>query len=241
MARYRPIASATAEELRELISQEFAAGTQLPNEKDLAARLGVSRNTVREALAQLVLDGIVERRWGVGTIVREPSSQVVLNLLSIKPIRDVIADAGRQGELSTATAELVEPPSDLATILRLESGGKAWQLERLFSIDGAPAILLQDWVPATLKGRPVDLEPLHELDVTVLDVLSRQTSVSVARMEGVLDAVSASADLAERFRVPHGQPLVRVHQQALEANGAVVIHTIAHYLGDRVRLSFART
>ncbi|MER7281995.1 GntR family transcriptional regulator [Dactylosporangium sp. NPDC000244] len=241
VARYRPIASAAAEQLRQAIDRDFPPGTQLPNEKDLAVRLGVSRNTVREALAQLVLDGLVERRWGVGTIVREPGSQVSLSLLAIKPIRDVIADAGRTPRLAHAAAVPALPPSEVSRALRLGPEEKAWFVERLFCIDDTPAVLLRDYAPMVVRNRPIDLVPLCELNVTIVDLLAEQANITVDRMEGVLDAVAANGDLADLFRVQQGQPLVRVHQQSLLATGDVVIYTVAHYLAEQVRLSFART
>lgn len=62
-----------AEQLRGLISQgEFAAGTRLPAERDLARQLGVSRPSVREALIALEVEGWVEVRTGSGIYVQPP-------------------------------------------------------------------------------------------------------------------------------------------------------------------------
>ncbi|HET8745277.1 MAG TPA: FadR/GntR family transcriptional regulator [Ramlibacter sp.] len=62
-----------AEQLRGLIAQgEFAAGTRLPAERDLARQLGVSRPSVREALIALEVEGWVEVRTGSGIYVQPP-------------------------------------------------------------------------------------------------------------------------------------------------------------------------
>ena len=61
-----------AEQLRGLIVEgEFAAGTRLPAERDLAKQLGVSRPSVREALIALEVEGWVEVRTGSGIYVQE--------------------------------------------------------------------------------------------------------------------------------------------------------------------------
>ena len=61
-----------AEQLRGLITEgEFAAGTRLPAERDLARQLGVSRPSVREALIALEVEGWVEVRTGSGVYVLE--------------------------------------------------------------------------------------------------------------------------------------------------------------------------
>lgn len=69
---YRQIAG----QLRALISQsEFAAGTRLPAERDLARQLGVSRPSVREALIAMEVEGWVEVRTGSGVYVLDRANQ----------------------------------------------------------------------------------------------------------------------------------------------------------------------
>ena len=63
-----------AEQLRALIGKgEFAVGTRLPAERDLAKQLGVSRPSVREALIALEVEGWVEVRIGSGVYVQNRS------------------------------------------------------------------------------------------------------------------------------------------------------------------------
>jgi DNA-binding FadR family transcriptional regulator len=63
-----------AEQLRQLMAKgEFAVGTRLPAERDLASQLGVSRPSVREALIALEVEGVIEVRTGSGIYVRQPS------------------------------------------------------------------------------------------------------------------------------------------------------------------------
>lgn len=68
--------STIAARLQETIrATQLPAGSLLPPERDLAAQLGVSRATVREAIHELTLRGIVERRQGVGTILLSTSER----------------------------------------------------------------------------------------------------------------------------------------------------------------------
>ena len=61
-----------AEQLRQLMaSGEFALGSRLPAERDLAVQLGVSRPSVREALIALEVEGMIEVRTGSGIYVRQ--------------------------------------------------------------------------------------------------------------------------------------------------------------------------
>src|SRR3954468_149124 len=66
-----------AEQIRALIARgEFATGSRLPAERDLARQLGVSRPSVREALIALEVEGLVDVRIGSGIYVRAPDAAV---------------------------------------------------------------------------------------------------------------------------------------------------------------------
>jgi DNA-binding FadR family transcriptional regulator len=64
-----------AEQIRQLmVSGEFALGSRLPAERDLAVQLGVSRPSVREALIALEVEGMIEVRTGSGIYVRQSTA-----------------------------------------------------------------------------------------------------------------------------------------------------------------------
>src|SRR5438093_12123442 len=75
-----PLKEQVLRQLRRLIDQgELGPGAQLPGERELADRLGVSRGTVREAVQFLQALGLVEIRHGSGTFVRrDPSDREAL-------------------------------------------------------------------------------------------------------------------------------------------------------------------
>ena len=67
----RRLADEVADRVRALIAeQQLEAGMKLPAERQLAVQLGVSRNSLREALAKLVSEGVLLSRRGGGTFVR---------------------------------------------------------------------------------------------------------------------------------------------------------------------------
>ena len=69
---------AIAEKIKEIISKEgLAPGTRLPTERDLAEQFGVNRATVGEALNLLDAWGLISRRVGRGTFVKEIQRSVV--------------------------------------------------------------------------------------------------------------------------------------------------------------------
>jgi GntR family transcriptional regulator, transcriptional repressor for pyruvate dehydrogenase complex len=64
-----------SEMMNRIAEREYGPGTRLPTETALAASFGVSRNVVREAIARLRSDGLIETRQGRGAVVRHPSER----------------------------------------------------------------------------------------------------------------------------------------------------------------------
>lgn len=79
-----------------IIRRIWKPGDMIPTEKDLAARFGVGRSTVREAVKSLVVLGVLEARAGEGSFVREPDSEILSGafrwglLLSERNLNDLV-------------------------------------------------------------------------------------------------------------------------------------------------------
>ena len=96
-----------ADQLRALIAAgEFAVGSRLPPERDLAAQLGVSRPSVREALIALEVEGLVEVRMGSGIVVlaREPAPSARSVDFALGPFEIIRARQLIEGELAALAA-----------------------------------------------------------------------------------------------------------------------------------------
>lgn len=91
-APHSRLADEIASRIRALInSRQLAAGMRLPAERQLASQLGVSRNSLREALAKLVSEGLLLSRRGGGTFVRwqhGPWSEQSI----VQPLKNLLED-----------------------------------------------------------------------------------------------------------------------------------------------------
>jgi GntR family transcriptional regulator len=208
MARRETAQDAAQAKLRELINAEFGPGDRLPNERDLAQRLSVSRATTREALGQLVAAGVVSRTWGVGTFVREAPAGVPVSLGDVIALRDKISASGHRPALFDASVRRVACPPDCAAALDLEPDSPVWRVDRLFAVDDAPAAWIRDHLPLTVSGRELDPSALVTIDLDLLEFLARVTGMPVRRTDIDLVAVLAGEDAAARLGVAAGHPLM---------------------------------
>ncbi len=120
-------------------------GTQFASELRLAEELGLSRPTVRRALAYLVERGLLVRRRGVGTEVVKPRVRRPLELTSLY---DDLAAAGQRPTTRVLTNERIAAPADVAEALGLPEGAPVIRLVRLRSASGQAIARMTNHLPA---------------------------------------------------------------------------------------------
>lgn len=148
-------------DLRSVIDQGLEGGLQLPTENDLATLYGVSRITVRQALAALADLGYVERRQGMGTFVADRPRLVQHDFGLMTPWRDRFRAAGEDAisvHLSDA-AEEDEPYELVRELAPEERAGTRLHLKRLHLVNGRPIGLTDSWLAgdAAIKLQGVPL------------------------------------------------------------------------------------
>lgn len=239
--RPRPrLASDVALEIRQMITTELTPGAKLPSEKDIADRLGVSRNTVREALLVLWNEGLVTRRWGVGTFVREADEPIAQGLTWVPPMTTLIRGSGHEPSLSSVEIEQVDCPDDAATALSLAAGARVWSVARTFAIDGNPVVTLLDWLPTEINGRAIDPTALKDVNADMLTLLRDTARCRVVRMEAQLAAIGAEGEIASALAVDAGAHLIMATQVSVSETGAVVIFSRNYYRTDVTQLRLVR-
>src|SRR5215217_9511979 len=126
-------------ELRQAIARgTFRPGTQLPTEAELCQLLGVSRTVVREALRVLEEDGLVARRHGVGTFVR--NLPIIKNLNFNFGITEMIESAGLKPGTSNLAIKKETADKVKAEQLHVELGTPLMTIERVRTADGRPVV-----------------------------------------------------------------------------------------------------
>jgi GntR family transcriptional regulator len=136
--------------LRSLVhSAEFPVGGQFLTERQVSERFQVSRATANKALSNLVAEGLLMFRKGVGTFVSAPSMDYDLRAL-VSFTEEAMA-AGRKPETRVLQFEAVaarEIPGEIARELHLAGRDRAWNLQRLRLADDLPVILERRYIVA---------------------------------------------------------------------------------------------
>lgn len=212
-------------------SGALEGGTALPAERDLAGTLGLSRVTVRQALALLAQRGLLTRRHGSGTFVNAPETAAPaprpLGLLT--GFSDDVRSRGGVPGARVLGFEEGRPTPQEAMTLALSPQDRVYRLRRLRTADGEPLAVEESTLPAGVVG------PLTAADVTdaSLYALLAARGLSPVRAVRHLRAVNAEAPLSGWLGVPPGAALLATERVSWAEGGRPVEHARAHYRGDR--------
>ncbi|MFF3377161.1 GntR family transcriptional regulator [Streptomyces sp. NPDC002680] len=219
--------------LSEALDSEFTVGEILPNERDLAARFGVARATLRQALEQLELEGRLNRRRGVGTTVAPPRMGVAVGTAQH-------AWPGGAGDTwQPVDSTLAVPASVVAAALETDRDEPVHTVRRSRVSHGQPVAAELLYVPAA------SVPDLSAIDAPSGPARARAVLRELQRLdlEGQDRAVelgSARADDAKELdRLPGAPVLVVTTRFFAGAHTAAL--SVATYRADTCRLTFGDT
>jgi GntR family transcriptional regulator len=205
-------------------------GDRLPPERELAGRLGVSRMTVRHALASLERRGLVARHVGRGggTFVAEPK----LELAGLAALSDQLRGLGLAAGARVMSARELAPELVVADALQLTPDTPVYEIVRVRLADGEPVALERTSFPADAFPGLVD----GPLEGSLYDLIrARFADVPVRAVER-LEAALAGEEEARLLEVTPGAPLLRVERTAYAASGRPLEYSCDLFRGDRTRV-----
>ncbi len=212
-------------ELDEILNG-LVEGDPFPPERDLAARFGVARETLRQALHELLVEGRIERR-GRGTVVAKPK---LTQPLSLKSYTEGALRMGRKPGRVLVTWEDVPATADLADALGTGEGDAVMHLERVLLADGQRIGLESTYLP---KGRFGHFTETFD-PTTSLYAAIRATGVEFGSAVERIETVLATPREAGLLESTTAMPMLRLHRRSLDVSDQPieVVHSI--YRGDRV-------
>jgi GntR family transcriptional regulator len=228
-----PLYYQLAEGIRARIrSGALPTGSQLPAERDLAERVGISRMTARQALADLVRSGDLAVRQGVGTFIAVPKlTHDALQLLGFTEEMERLA-----GRVCSRVIEqrVVVPSTAIAAALNLGPGEETVRIIRLRSAGEAPLLLETSYIPRAICPG-LEREELGSRSLYALLELRYGHRPSVARQ--TIEATSASAFESELLAVAEDAPMLVLQGVTTTDGGLPVEWFQAIYRADRVKIA----
>lgn len=213
----------------EMKEGKYSGEERLPRETVLAAEFGISRNHLRDVLAQLEREGFITRRHGVGTVI----NQHVINVKNRMDIEteflDIIRQNGHEAAISYVTYS--EEPADMfiAEKLQILEGEMVLRVCRMCTADGRPAIYCEDVVEKNLIKKEYgtkDLEP------PIFYFLQKFCGIEAYMDLTQLHAVAAEEKVADALEVAKGTPLLNMEETDYDIDGNIIFYSSQYFIDD---------
>jgi len=232
-----PLGPAADEARRKLldlvVAGELRRGEKLGAERDLAVDLGISRSTLRQALAALEREGVVNRvpGRGGGTFVTAP--KVDRDLSRIVGVPALLRDQGFLAGTRVIRAAVLAADDQTAQALDLEPGALVLAVVRIRLADGSPISLEDARFPA---DRFPDLLE-QSLGGSIYEVLQAHYGVSPAEAEERIEVRLSSADEAQILGVVEGAALLSITRRTCDADGRPIEFSHDLFRADRTLIT----
>jgi GntR family transcriptional regulator len=204
---------------------------RLPAEDELAATHGVSKATVRQALNDLAVAGVLRREQGRGTFVAEP--KLAQGPREMTSFTDEMQSCGLHPTSKVLNQDVIEADADLTEKLRVPQGAPVMRLKRLRLADNEPMGIQTAYISLALAPRLVEEEFTN---ASLYDALERKYGLWPARAQETYVAVLLDRADAKLLKVAAASPALSAERVSYLSSGQPLEVTYSIMRGDRYQI-----
>lgn len=207
----------------------WTPGDRLPSEAELCELFGVSRTVVRQALQELIHEGLIKRRKGKGSFVaaKKISEQLVQKLTGF--YQDMV-EQGFEPVTQVLQQHIVPANPEVAHHLSLQPDTPVIEIVRLRSVQQVAIVLVTTYLPYALCPKLIN-ENLNNQSLYAL--LENRYQLYIARGRRTIQSVPAEGQEAKLLEVKRGAPLFRLDSTSYLSDGTPIEYYFAYHRGDR--------
>ena len=226
-----PLHYQVEELLRKMIElPEYKNGGFLPKEIELAKRLGISRNTIRQATNKLEYEGLLTRKKGVGTKVAQ--NTLTTNLDSWHSFTQEMSEKGIAFINFLIETKWVKADAKIAAFMQIPEETEVLCLVRLRGFDDGPFVYFESYFHPRigLTGKEDFTRPLYNIiehDYHVVAAISRER----------IRAKSASEITARRLKIRKGDPVLVRERFVSDPGNRPIEYNIGFYIAEKFTYS----
>lgn len=207
--------------LKKIREGVWKVGQCIDSERELSENYGVSRMTIRQALGELVQEGILVREKGKGTFVCEPK----VKQKDMMSFSEIIKRTGRTLETKVIEFNKIPTPEDLTDTFSFE---EVYKINRNRIVDGECIANEVVYIPSDYCGF-INEEKLKGSLYKILE----EFGYSVEYSESSIKAVIMDENNKKIFGVDEQVPLLQIIGKTINSDGKVLFVEEATYRSDK--------
>ncbi|MEI8132177.1 MAG: GntR family transcriptional regulator [Leptolinea sp.] len=237
--RQKSIADQTQEILRTRICEQYyGASNRLPSEDMLAAELGVSRATMRMALAGLASERLVIRKQGDGTFINKHFTNSTIRFDTIWEFSNLIEQSGRNCSIRSMGFFKRFPTKDEMEILGISESDMVISIDRLFLADNKPVILSNNVVPIRLMCQEITQDDIVH---PIREFFEKNCSQTLVYALSDIIAVIPPPHVANLLNLSQGSPVLKFVEVFFDEQNDPLVVAQNFYDTNDLRLRIPRS
>lgn len=222
-----PLHAQAEQLLRKMIElpQYKLQGKLLPGEVELASLWGISRNTLRQAVNKLLMEGVIERKTGVGTkVVPKRITSSLDNWLSFT--QEMSKKNIPMNNISIKTSR-VKATKTVANALGIEEGKTVLLLKRVRGLEKKPVVYFESYIHPR-----IDIQPDEDFQSSLYELLENKYHIVPAISKEEIKADKADKKLAGILKIDENEPVLERIRLVLDIGKKPIEYCYAYYRSD---------
>lgn len=203
-------------------------GDMLPTEFELSDMFGISRTTTRQAIMELVMEGVLYRIKSKGTFVAE--NRVVQDFTNvIRASHNLLRAQNVNTTTKVLELKVIQADDLVSKMLQIKMGDEIIHLRRLRFVNNEPNVLADAYLPMVCK----DMLNMDMNEVGLYQFLDLKEETTPIRAVRELEAVLAEAQDAELLEIQEGDPIQLTTSVTYTKENTPIEYSIAKFRGDK--------
>lgn len=211
---------------------KIKVGDQIPTEEELSRMFGVNRMTVRQAIEELSVEKMIERKRGKGTFLVSPKPKdLVYKLEHISSFTDDMKVLGIKPRTDTRSIEVVEPTGNVRKLLGLEKKDKVIYTLRVKYAEDEPILIERSYLPHSEFRDVLEMN----LDGSLYHILVEHFNIMLHHSTQIFSAILSSKEDTELFDLKRRCPCIMVESVIYDPNNIPIELLYSYFRGDKYK------
>ncbi len=211
---------------------KIKVGDQIPTEEELSRMFGVNRMTVRQAIEELSIEQMIDRKRGKGTFLVSPKPRgLVYKLEHISSFTDDMKALGLTPRTETRSVEVVEPSPIVRNILGLKKTDRVIYTLRIKYAEEDSVLIERSYLPHSEFSDILDMD----LDGSLYHILVEHFDITLHHSTQIFSAILSSKEDTELYNLQRRCPCIMVESTIYDPNNIPIEVLYSYFRGDKYK------
>lgn len=227
MIKYHKIASDIKEDI---LKGNYKPNEQLPFEKELCEKYNASRMTVKKALDLLVAEGLIVKRRGSGSFIKDITEEEIQNIIEKKQFSGLTnTSLGHEVTSKVLDFEIVKADEKIASTFKIDTGDFVYFIHRVRYIDGEPIVIEKTYMPLSIAS---DMK-LEDVNGSIYNFLQKKLGLKIQSAHSTVRVKKADESDKENLLLVDNEAIAEVEKVVYLENGKAFEYSFTRHRYDK--------